>query len=68
MLARAAEWNPSLFRKEGKVEMNEVIREYLKLCVLTDNPFSNTKYTVQNILKDLQGREFLAAQTFDELW
>ena len=30
MIARAAEWNPSVFRKEGKLDVHDVIKEYLK--------------------------------------
>ena len=30
MVARAAEWNPSVFRKEGKLDVHDVIKEYLK--------------------------------------
>lgn len=31
MIARAAEWNTSIFRKEGKLPLFDVIREYLKI-------------------------------------
>ncbi|PFX33124.1 tRNA-dihydrouridine(20) synthase [NAD(P)+]-like [Stylophora pistillata] len=31
MLARAAQWNPSIFRKEGRLSASEVITEYIKL-------------------------------------
>lgn len=72
MLARAAEWNCSIFRKEGLLPMDEVIRAYLKLAVDYDNSPSNTKYCVQNILRDLQetplGRRFLDAQTLQQIW
>ena len=30
MVARAAEWNPSVFRKKGKLNVHDVIKEYLK--------------------------------------
>ena len=30
MIARAAEWNPSIFRQEGKLNVHDVIKEYLK--------------------------------------
>ncbi|KAH9628787.1 hypothetical protein HF086_004947 [Spodoptera exigua] len=33
MIARAAEWNCSIFRKEGLLPMDTVIEEYLKLAV-----------------------------------
>ncbi|CAB3231091.1 unnamed protein product [Arctia plantaginis] len=71
MLARAAEWNCSIFRKEGLLPMDTVIKEYLKLAVDYDNSPSNTKYCVQNILRDLQetprGRKFLDCQTLEQI-
>ncbi|KAI8427801.1 hypothetical protein MSG28_002202 [Choristoneura fumiferana] len=42
MLARAAEWNCSIFRKEGLLPMDTVIKEYLQLAVDYDNSPSNT--------------------------
>lgn len=72
MIARAAEWNCSIFRKEGMLDMDQVIREYLKLAVQFDNSPSNTKYCVQNILRELQetprGRKFLDCQTLEQIW
>lgn len=72
MLARAAEWNCSIFRKDGLLPMDTVITEYLKLCVDYDNSPSNTKYCVQNILRELQetprGRKFLECQTLEQIW
>ncbi|XP_063358527.1 tRNA-dihydrouridine(20) synthase [NAD(P)+]-like isoform X1 [Cydia amplana] len=71
MLARAAEWNCSIFRKEGLLPMETVIKEYLKLAVDYDNSPSNTKYNVQNILRELQetprGRQFLECQTLEQI-
>ncbi|XP_073941684.1 dihydrouridine synthase 2 isoform X1 [Choristoneura fumiferana] len=71
MLARAAEWNCSIFRKEGLLPMDTVIKEYLQLAVDYDNSPSNTKYCVQNILRDLQetprGRQFLECQTLEQI-
>ncbi|XP_058798460.1 tRNA-dihydrouridine(20) synthase [NAD(P)+]-like isoform X2 [Phymastichus coffea] len=71
MLARAAEWNCSIFRKEGLLPMDDVVRSYLKLAVDYDNSPSNTKYCVQNILRDLQetplGKQFLNAQTLEQI-
>lgn len=31
MIARAAEWNTSVFRKEGKLPIFDVVRQYLKI-------------------------------------
>lgn len=72
MLARAAEWNCSVFRKEGPLPMEDVIKSYLKYAIDYDNSPSNTKYCVQNILRELQdsplGRKFLDAQTLERIW
>ncbi|XP_015588531.1 tRNA-dihydrouridine(20) synthase [NAD(P)+]-like [Cephus cinctus] len=71
MLARAAEWNCSIFRKDGILPIEDVIKAYLKYAVDYDNSPSNTKYCVQNILRDLQetpfGRKFLNAQTLEQI-
>jgi tRNA-dihydrouridine synthase 2 len=71
MIARAAQWNCSIFRKAGKLDLTEVIKEYLKISVDYDNVSSNTKYCIQNMLRELQesplGRRFLDAQTMDQL-
>lgn len=72
MIARAAEWNCSIFRKEGLLPMDTVIKEYLKLAIDYDNSPSNTKYCIQNILRELQdtprGRKFLDCQTLEQIW
>lgn len=71
MLARRAEWNCSIFRRKGLLPMDTVITEYLKLAVDFDNSPSNTKYCIQNILRDLQdtprGRTFLDSQTMEQI-
>ncbi|GAB0096346.1 tRNA-dihydrouridine(20) synthase [Sergentomyia squamirostris] len=71
MIARAAEWNPSIFRKDGMLPLDEVITEYLRLSVDYDNSPSNTKYCVQNMLRELQetprGRIFLDSQTLEQI-
>lgn len=72
MLARAAEWNCSVFRKEGSLSIESVIKSYLKHAVNCDNSPSNTKYCIQNILRELQesplGKRFLNAQTLEQIW
>lgn len=71
MLARAAEWNCSIFRKEGLLPMEDVIKTYLKYAVDCNNPPSNTKYCIQNILREQQesplGRKFLGCQTLEQI-
>lgn len=72
MVARAAEWNVSIFSKNGKLPLDEVIRNYLKYAVDYDNSPSNTKYCIQNMLRELQetekGKQFLEAQTLQKMW
>ncbi|XP_076757009.1 dihydrouridine synthase 2 [Xylocopa sonorina] len=71
MLARAAEWNCSIFSKDGLLPMEDVIKSYLKYAVDCDNPPSNTKYCIQNILREQQesplGRKFLNSQTLEQI-
>ncbi|XP_044750826.1 tRNA-dihydrouridine(20) synthase [NAD(P)+]-like [Coccinella septempunctata] len=71
MIARAAEGNCSIFSKEGKKPLDDVIIEYLRLCIEYDNSPSNTKYCVQNMLKELQetprGKKFLECQTLEQI-
>uniref|UniRef100_A0A7G3B1X4 Putative trna-dihydrouridine synthase n=1 Tax=Lutzomyia longipalpis TaxID=7200 RepID=A0A7G3B1X4_LUTLO len=71
MIARAAEWNVSIFRKDSMLPLDEVITAYLKLCVDYDNSAHNTKYCVQNMLRELQetprGRIFLESQTLEQI-
>lgn len=72
MLARAAQWNCSIFRKEGLLPIDVVIKSYLKYAIDYDNSPSNTKYCIQNIIRELQdtpfGKEFLKAQTLEQIW
>uniref|UniRef100_A0A6P7H2Z5 tRNA-dihydrouridine(20) synthase [NAD(P)+]-like n=1 Tax=Diabrotica virgifera virgifera TaxID=50390 RepID=A0A6P7H2Z5_DIAVI len=71
MVARTAQYNCSIFRKDGLIAMDEVIVEYLKNCIDYDNSPSNTKYCVQNMLRELQetprGKKFLECQTLEQI-
>ncbi|KAJ8303268.1 hypothetical protein KUTeg_019664 [Tegillarca granosa] len=71
MLARAAEWNPSVFRKEGKLPLFDVIKEYVKLCIEYDSNFSNVKYCVLQMMhEDMDQQEGLdtqASATLEEI-
>jgi tRNA-dihydrouridine synthase 2 len=49
MIARGAQWNVSVFRKEGPLPIDHVIREYLKLAVELDMPYVNVKYVVMQM-------------------
>lgn len=71
MIARSAQWNCSVFRKEGPLPIDDVIKEYLKLAIQYDNPVGNTKFNLQNILREVQetelGQKFLASQSIEEM-
>ena len=72
MLARAAEWNVSIFRPSGLIPIDDVVERYLRICVDYDNNASNSKYCIQNMLRELvdtpKGRTFQKAQTLEEIW
>jgi len=67
MVARAAEWNTSVFRKEGKEDIMMVIDKYLGYAIKYDYPFNLVKYCVQQLLGGMQdsdlGRKFLDSST-----
>ncbi|XP_050049246.1 tRNA-dihydrouridine(20) synthase [NAD(P)+]-like isoform X1 [Dermacentor andersoni] len=71
MLARQAESNCSIFRKEGKKPIDDVIQEYLAYAIEYDNRATNTKYCVQQMLGSLQesdrGKALLASQQMEEI-
>lgn len=72
MIARAAQWNVSIFNRSGPLDLESVMEEYLKLSVNYDNAPHNTKYCIQMMLRDQQeserGRKFLDCQTLEEIW
>lgn len=72
MIARAAEWNCSIFRKEGRIPLDDVIVAYLKYAIEYDATPNNAKYCVQNMLRELQetprGKKFLETQTLEQIW
>ncbi|KAM8945588.1 tRNA-dihydrouridine(20) synthase [NAD(P)+]-like [Pelodytes ibericus] len=52
MVARAAMWNPSVFREKGTLPLDEVMRDYIRLAVLYDNHYTNTKYCLCQMLRE----------------
>ncbi|XP_045192611.2 tRNA-dihydrouridine(20) synthase [NAD(P)+]-like [Mercenaria mercenaria] len=63
MIARAAEWNTSVFRKKGKLPVKDVIKEYLKIAIDMDNGFTNTKYCILMMMHaDMDQQEGLDTQ------
>ena len=50
MCARAAQWDASVFRAEGPAPGAEVRRRYVEACLAWDNPLSNSKYCLREML------------------
>lgn len=72
MIARAAQWNPSIFTNSPDlVPLDDVIRTFLRISVDYDNNHTNTKYCIQVMLRELQetprGKHFLESQTLEEM-
>ncbi|XP_051917265.1 tRNA-dihydrouridine(20) synthase [NAD(P)+]-like [Hippocampus zosterae] len=71
MLARAAMWNPSIFRSAGPLPLHDVMIQYLKYALRYDNHAFNSKYCLCQMLRDkvesVLGKRVQAAQTNREL-
>ncbi|XP_038130179.1 tRNA-dihydrouridine(20) synthase [NAD(P)+]-like [Cyprinodon tularosa] len=71
MLARAAMWNPSVFRSQGLLPVEKVMEEYIKYAIRYDNHAFNTKYCLCQMLRDKVesplGKQVQAAQTNAEI-
>lgn len=72
MIARAAEWNASVFRPSGKEDIYAVVDKYLDYVIHYDQPFVATKYNIQQHIGGDQtetekGRKFLYSSTMAEL-
>lgn len=61
-----------LMNVPGQLSLDDVIPEYLKLCIEYDNSGTNSKYCVQMMLRELQetprGKKFLECQTLEDIW
>lgn len=73
MFARGAQWNVSIFRPEGLLNVYEVMREYLKLAILYDMPYHNAKFTLlQMQLPEDDRIEFtgriVSCRTLEQIW
>lgn len=71
MVARAAQWNPSCFRKEGLLPPLEVMQAYTRLAVQYDNEFTNTKYVLCRIMQETckteQGRLLTHSRDMEDI-
>ncbi|XP_040264922.1 tRNA-dihydrouridine(20) synthase [NAD(P)+]-like isoform X2 [Bufo bufo] len=52
MVARAAMWNPSIFRREGLLPLEDVMRDYIRHAVSYNNHYTNTKYCLCQMMRD----------------
>ncbi|XP_044126171.1 tRNA-dihydrouridine(20) synthase [NAD(P)+]-like isoform X2 [Bufo gargarizans] len=52
MVARAAMWNPSIFRREGLLPLEDVMRDYITHAVRYNNHHTNTKYCLCQMMRD----------------
>ena len=50
MIARAAEWNASVFSPNGKENVYTIVDKYLDYAIQYDQPFVVTKYNIQQHL------------------
>lgn len=73
MIARAAEWNVSVFKESEKlVDIMTVIQEYMYLAIHFDYPECIVKYCVQQMLGSRQtdteqGKQFLETATMADM-
>ncbi|CAG8472410.1 12993_t:CDS:10 [Acaulospora morrowiae] len=71
MIARAAQNNVSIFRKEGTLPLKEVVTSYIKKAIETENNWANTKYTLMQMYanhpKDLNHELLTHAKSYEEL-
>lgn len=57
MVARAAEHNPSIFRPQGLLPLDDVVKKYIEYSIIYDNHISNVKYCIQNMLQSFQSSD-----------
>ncbi|XP_055298645.1 tRNA-dihydrouridine(20) synthase [NAD(P)+]-like isoform X2 [Sitodiplosis mosellana] len=75
MIARGAQKNVSIFRKEGLLSIDDVAHDYLKYCVDYDNSVANTKYVLgkmynlndDKLQKKKFGREVEDAEKLEQI-
>jgi len=70
MIARSAMHNCSIFSKEGLIDQNQIISEYLDLALRYENHFSSSKYCIARMMENVEnwkeGKAFLSVSTMQE--
>ena len=71
MVARGAQWNPSVFNPNGMLPVWDMMSQYLDLAKLYENHFANTKYTLCKMqsthVKGAASNAFTRCKTYDDL-
>lgn len=74
MIARGALKNISIFNKEKDVNIEDIVKLYVDKSVKVKNKFSNTKYTVlemlklNNIINETPGLKATQSKNFSDLY
>lgn len=72
MVARAAEWNVSIFRKEGLLPPTEVAKAFLHYAVKYNSHYANAKYCLAQVmrthLESQEGKKLLSAHSLKDIW
>ncbi|TPX59705.1 hypothetical protein PhCBS80983_g02320 [Powellomyces hirtus] len=68
MLARAPQYNVSVFRKEGLLPIRTVMEEYTRTAVTYDMPFHNAKYCLLLMWPSSLGKEYREALAKTKSW
>ncbi|GMF10206.1 unnamed protein product [Phytophthora lilii] len=64
LIARGALANPSIFRKEGRLPVDQVVQDYLKAAAETDNVYQNTKYNVMRMIPSSLEDAYASGNTY----
>lgn len=71
MVARAAEWNVSIFRKEGLLPPTEVAKAFLHYAVKYNSHYANAKYCLAQVmrthLESQEGKKLLSAHSLKDI-
>jgi tRNA-dihydrouridine synthase 2 len=69
MIARAAQRNPSVFRRQGELPIEKVIEKYVRYSVQYDMPYQNVKFVVAPMISSHKKRsEVTRSKSLQEIW
>ncbi|GBB92742.1 hypothetical protein RclHR1_02050015 [Rhizophagus clarus] len=71
MIARAAQYNVSIFRKEELLPLNEIVKKYIKKAIDVDNNWPNTKYTLTQMYaecsKEPEYKDLIKSKSYEDV-